>query len=304
MKTNLQSESGQLLIVLILIMTVALAIGLSIIQKSLSDVSTATRTEQSSRAFSAAEAGIEQVLQNPGSTSFNINNANVSVNDVALKPATAVEGKPQDGLEFPPLAKEDVAQVWLADFTSTDNPPPAYYTQTKLDIYWGNSITDKTAILAKPLNYDATNGYQILPLKPFDADGSRAITNGFTAATCAGGVGSFYSVPTNYGPDRKFACYTQITIIPDTTKRPILLRIRLLYNTTSQPVAVRAVGVCPTGASSCVPYSIPMQGRIIDSSATAGDTKRTIRVFKQEKIVPHYFDYAIFSAGEIRKPTT
>ena len=56
------NKKGQILLALILVMTVALAIGLSVIQKSLVDVSTSTKVEQSSMAFSAAEAGIERSL--------------------------------------------------------------------------------------------------------------------------------------------------------------------------------------------------------------------------------------------------
>ena len=46
-----------IILILVLVMTVALAIGISVIQRSLSDISTATKVEQSSRAFSALWQG-------------------------------------------------------------------------------------------------------------------------------------------------------------------------------------------------------------------------------------------------------
>src|SRR3989344_1990712 len=140
-----RAEARQVILILILVMTVGLGIGLSIVQKSLVDVSTASKVEQSSRAFSAAEAGIEKGLR--GDTSkqtFDDNSSRIGeILDVGLIPAAGVAGSRQEAVEYPSLAREDVAQVWLADYTSTINPPPVMYTQSSLDVYWGNSPTDK-----------------------------------------------------------------------------------------------------------------------------------------------------------------
>ena len=75
----------------------------------------------------------------------------------------------------------------------------------------------------------------------------------------------------------------------------MLIRARLLYNTTSQPFAVQAVGTC---GQAC---SIPPQAKIITSTGVTGETQRRVRVFQIQKVVPPYFDYAIFSAGDISK---
>src|SRR3989338_10792119 len=126
------NQKGQVLLLLILVMTVALAIGLSIVQKSLVDISTASKVEQSARAFSAAEAGIEKALNASGGgsctgaacQSFTENKSAIKeIIDTGLLPAVAVSGQLQDTLEYDsPLAKEDVAQVWLAEFSSPINP--------------------------------------------------------------------------------------------------------------------------------------------------------------------------------------
>ena len=62
----MKEQKGQVILILILVMTVGLAIGLSIVQKSLVDISTASKIEQSSRAYSAAEAGVERAFGRPG----------------------------------------------------------------------------------------------------------------------------------------------------------------------------------------------------------------------------------------------
>src|SRR3989344_3793955 len=55
-------KSGQILILVLLIVVVALAVGLSVASRNLTNLKTATQTEQSQRAFTAAEGGVEDVL--------------------------------------------------------------------------------------------------------------------------------------------------------------------------------------------------------------------------------------------------
>src|SRR5204863_1532604 len=97
----MEKMRGQVLLILLLVMTVGLAIGLSIIQRSLSDVSTASKIEQSSRAFSAAEAGIERALKgncSSGSCVTFQNNAQATIQDSGLVPVAASSGKQQVAL--------------------------------------------------------------------------------------------------------------------------------------------------------------------------------------------------------------
>ncbi len=278
----MKKQSGQVLVLLIVITTIALAVGLSIIQKSISDVSTASKVEQSARAFSAAEAGIEKTLQgDSGDVDFlSGNNSSATVSDQGFQPAEAEAGFRQAALEYPPLAKEDVVQIWLADFTSTINPPPEYYEQTSLDVYWGNSTTDKAAIELTLVYYEAT---QYKTKKWYlDNGSSRTDTNGFEPVTCSNN----YSL-TGY------QCHKRLDL--STGSGLMLIRARLLYNSTSQPFAVQAVGTCGRVCS------LPPQARTIYSQGTSGETVRKIKIFREEKVVPFYFDYAIFSTGEITK---
>lgn len=278
-------------------MVVALGIGLSIVQKSLVDISTSGKVEDSSRAFSAAEAGIEKALRETASgrigsvsVDFTENNSRANVMDTGLLPCIPGASCPpgvttQPALEYPPLAKEEVTHVWLADYTSTSNPPPLYYAQPTLDVYWGNSGTDQAA-LELTLVYYAGGIYQSKKWY-FESSASRAATNGFTLGTCSGN-----HTPT--GGANTYQCKTTITgLLSDM----MLLRARLLYNTASQPFAVQstATSVCSSGCY------LPSQARKFESTGFSGQTQRKVEVFQINKVVPPYFDYAIFSAGEIRK---
>lgn len=55
-------KSGQILIIVLLIVVVTLAVGLSVASRNITNLRTSTQTERSQRAFSAAEGGVEDVL--------------------------------------------------------------------------------------------------------------------------------------------------------------------------------------------------------------------------------------------------
>ncbi|TSC87430.1 MAG: Uncharacterized protein G01um10147_607 [Microgenomates group bacterium Gr01-1014_7] len=292
-------QKGQIILILIMVMTVALGIGLSIVQKSLVDISTASKVEQSSRAFSAAEAGVEKALQEntncQNCKDFTDNSSSIKeITGTDLIPPAATAGNRQVALEFPPLAKEDVVQVWLADYTSSSNPPQTYYNQNRLDVYWGaTGIIDpdnKPAIEIKVIYFDGS--YQV---KPFylDSNSSRVASNGFTNAS---GDCTSPTITTTSGSNRQFFCRSSLSGL---TLPLMLIRVRLLYSSISQPLAVQAGVTCPT--EPCAAYSLPAQAKEIISTGVSGETQRKVKVFLLNKVVPPFFDYAIFSAGEINK---
>ncbi len=276
----MNNQKGQVILILILVMTVALAIGLSVIQRSLSDVSTATKLEQSSRAFSAAEAGIEKAIQQ-----------NSSISRITLDNSAIIEGVdkndiPASGqaLEYLPLAKEEMAQVWLAN-TETLN---AVYTLSSFNLYFGTpNTTDKPAIEVTIVSWDGLK--YVYNKRFFDSDSTRVANNGFETATCSHN----HTVRTNDNTtDSRFDCQVSIDGYPYLgSARPILARIRFLYTTTSQPFALGPVS----------PGFLPVQAKIFTATGVSGQTQRKIQVFRVDKVVPPFFDYAIFSAGEINK---
>lgn len=276
------NDKGQVVLTLILVMTVALAIGLSVVQRSLSDISTASKVEQSSRAFSAAEAGIEKkLISGSNDVSFD-NGASASILSGGDRIPVVAGSRQQDPLEYPPLSKEEVAQVWLADYTSTANPPPAAYKRNTLDVYWGSSDTDKAALELTLVYYD---GSQYQSKKYFYDQISR--NNNFTYVSC----GSLPRLPSGV----TYQCKQTITF-PQSTGL-MLLRARLLYNNTSQPIAFQPPSTATCG-SEC---SLPPQAVSVVSQGAAGMTRRTVQLFQEYNTVPFFFDYGLFSAGDINK---
>ncbi len=293
----MNNQKGQLILTLILVMTMALAIGLSIVQKSLVDVSTATKVEQSSRAFSAAEAGIEKALQGDIGITSPIELGNQSKIEQVVKNSIPAQNQ---ALEYPPLGKEDIAHVWLADPDSLKN----YYTQTSLDLYWGTTASSgrEQPALEVSVVYQDALGYkaQKFFIDPVEGVGGRG-DNGFKAPADYGGGCTNYQITTSFSAgtnDRPFKCKITLSSLPNSASglpKLILVRTRFLYNSSAQPLAVSPVGSCNPGCS------LPPQARIFTSTGVSGEVQRKVQIFELKKVVPLYFDYAIFSAGEISK---
>lgn len=286
----MKSQKGQIILILVLVMTVALAIGLSVIQRSLSDVSTSTKVEQSSRAFSAAEAGIEKAIQsgigsNVPSPDLGNNSLikGVGVNNIPI-PGNALEDS---------LYKEEMTQVWLADPTAnlpTCSAPNVCYTQPSFDVYFGKvNTTDKPALEVTVVSWDGAK--YVSTKKFFDSDATRAAANNFTYANCTNDFTIFTNANSN--PDTsRFYCKTSVSGYPYVSPaKAILVRLRLLYSSLRQPVAVAPI----TGSS------LPVQAKIYKSTGISGQTQRIIQVIRYNYVVPEYFDFAIFSSGDINK---
>lgn len=279
-----QNQKGQVVLILVLVMTVALAIGVSVIQRSLSDVSTASKIEQSSRAFSAAEAGIEKAIQSNNEIAQAVTLDNNAVIQSVSKNDAPDPNVPGQALEYPELSKEEVAQVWLVKPEDLSSP----YSGSSLTIYWGNEGVSGAEQPAIEVTLIYKSGSNYLNRKYYlDAQADIRGSGFDKAVTCP----SADVIKTSLSPtvDKKFACKKDISLTG--LSSPIMLRARLLYNNTPQAFAVK-----PSAGA-----SLPVQAKVFVSTGTAGKTQRTVRVFRLDKVAPSFLDYAIFSVGNINK---
>lgn len=279
---------GQAVIILLLIMFVALAIGLAITQRSLNDLSTSTKGEQSTRAFSAAEAGLEKALQSQSSIP-SISLGNQSSATVNVTPTLPLANQ---ALEYPPIGKDTVAQFWLAN---PQNLTEYYPRNTDLNIYFGNANSDLNsadtpALEVNLITLDSSNNYNVTKYF-FDPNSTRRNTNGFRDIPNCSGT---FTINTSNSPDtatldRNFLCRVLIGNVPN--QEPVMIRARILYTNTKQPISTSPLGN----------NSLPPQATIYTSVGSSGQTQQTVQVFQLPFVVPHYFDFAIFSAGDISK---
>lgn len=303
------NEKGQAIIVLILVMLVALTIGLAISQRSLTSIQVSTRTEQTSRAFSAAEAGLELALES-GDSNFTISTPRTLGNDASLQVRSSGDlPGPGQAHENPPFTKAELVQFWLANPST-----PAltgFYAQPSFYIYFGNadpnpqkgeegySVAENPAVEVNAVtrvgsNYSANRSY-------FDSDNAR--DNGFLKETetadldCRIGSTYFY-INTSLSPDsttadRSFLCRALVRI--PAGSEGVLVRVRLLYSNNKQRVAIARN--CTVGGN----CNFPAQSVIYTARGRSGETERQVQATITRKVAPHLLDFVIYSAGDLNK---
>ncbi len=289
----MKEESGQVVIILLLVMVLALAIGLSVIGRSINEISTSTKTEDSTRAFSAAEAGIERLLYSGsgGTNSITFSNQSQTKN---LEYNSDLP-RAQTALEYPPFGKESFAQFWLANPENLS----AAYTQGSFDLYFGDGTADYTskpdnqpAIEVKVIIYSPSGSGYYSKAYFYDSKNDRAGGNSFD--TCKA---KNQTIDTNTSAGRLFYCAVSVppgvgaVYKENANDIPVMVRARMLYSNISHPLALK-----PTGSG-----SLPFQAVIYKSTGVAGDTQRTLSIFQQKLVMPQIFDYALFSAGDLSK---
>jgi len=302
-KNNRLNESGQILIALVLTLLTILTIGLIVIQRSTTDISTSTQNDQSSRAFSAAEAGIEQALQSntaiPLQNSLS-NNASFVVSPSARLPL------PGQAFEYFATTRGEIAQVWLANLA--DPLIPSYYMRDDLFIYFGDPAKTPAVEINLVTRINSTGEY-VSQRWYYDTASSRSNQNGFTQ--CGSDSFSLMNpLPINTSlssdgtvtADRKFKCRVRLKTFaeaptvtpPNPGITPIMIRARVLYN-DKQHFAVAPISNGTPGSD------LPPQATIYTSIGLSGQSRKTIQVMKVDGVVPFFFDYAVFSTSDIIK---
>lgn len=311
-------EKGQVLIILILVTLVALTVGLAITQRSVTDISISTKTEQSSRAFSAAEAGIEKAIeydQNPAillPTDMPLDLGNES--SVLVSPSGGLP-LPTQALEYPKMGKSEFAHFWLANPEGNLlNPSDTYFNRTKLSVYFGNSPSDPSDLPAIEVNvvsliageFRSTRFFYDSNVSRSGRAGSKNNTNGFDnrdsgTVFCDDPLKTdaytSFSRKTDGTKDRHFLCRADVSPVAG---KPVLARVRVLYSTKKQAVALGPpMPECENQTIQAC--NLPPVAALYTSTGTSGQTQRRLKVLRVKNVVPFYFDYAIFSDSPINK---
>src|SRR5688572_23181590 len=117
--TPLEKQRGQVLLIVVLVMIVALTVGLSLISRSITNLRTSTEEAESQKALAAAEAGIERALESGTIETGNFDSGSVQVNySTAVQDVRGSEFLLNGGNDIP---RDDGADVWLATYTDDDS---------------------------------------------------------------------------------------------------------------------------------------------------------------------------------------
>lgn len=288
MKLMNKFETGQIVVVLLLTILVGLSIGLVVTQRTITDVTTSTQTEQSSRAFSAAEAGLERALSGTDNVQFDLteNNSSAKVQVNASLPNLG------QALEYlKPIDKGTTAQFWLAN---PDDLTEVYPPGAALDLYFGNEnepLASDIPAIEVTMIYQNGAGRYVSSKRYFDSDqSSRGSQNGITEGCELSNPPINTTNSATDQPDRKFRCRVVLTT-PASPNKAIMVRARILYSNTPQRIALNPL----------YGNSLPVQASIYYSTGTSGQSQKLITYFKLRKVLPSFLDFAIFSNADITK---
>jgi hypothetical protein len=290
---RIQSQAGQILLIVILATIIVSTVGLSLISRSITSTRISTEEAESQKALSAAEAGIERAIQD---------NVPVAVSDPGLIGPTNIPSyntvvDAVNGANFllnggNLISKDEGSDVWFIDHLDDGSINygitgyPSSTNPTSLKIYWG-SRSDKqcadpdgpAAIEAIVVTRDQTYPNEIKSHRyTYDFCNSDR-KNNFTSPT----AGDF-PIADVTGKVTNFMYSTTpanlVSGIPDV----ILMRVIPLYKNA-------VIGISATPA-------LPRQGYMITSTGTSGQSNRKIRVFKgwPQTYLP-YLSYGLFVAN-------
>ena len=290
-------QSGQVLLITLLIMVVGLTVGLAVIARSVTSVKISTQEEESQRAFYAAEAGLEELLL-PGAS---IPTGPVMVGDASY--TLIVGGGTEPGgqkFTFKNLIEQDETQpVWLVGHDVNGEIlavgvagelTSRYPIGQPIDICWSNPDSGDTPAMEITIIHQRTIGSKEYGVArgAYDPEGSRRYSNKFSNITPA-------PVPNcsdyQYSQRISFATFNLPGYNPgnpsNSTVRVVALRLRPIYNDAK----VAVVGSSP----------LPPQGKEIESLGQAGTAQRKLKVFRAYPSFPSVFDYVLFSGTPLSK---
>lgn len=290
-KINLNYSSGQAVLFVILSMAVVLTVVLSVSSRSVTDVSVTSIDENSSKAFSAAEAGIEKLL---------IGESNLSDfdfgNQAKIESAEAFPlNEGQNDIVFDEGYNEgDVITVWFVSHKDDDptkmtcTGKPCVEGNAKFLLGWqkesGSSIIPAVEMI---LYYDRTgravsdnpdfSGVRVKRFT-FDPDILRRNNNKFGEDGTTTTNGTYYTVS---------------NIRFGVSGRPLFARIRILYGSVSS--LTFSLGEDPTA-------TLPSQGRLLVSKGSAGGATRKIEVRDYYRAPLGIFEAGLVStSGDLSK---
>jgi len=271
---NRRHSSGQALLITLLVLAVALTAGLSLVARTVTDISISEKESASSKAFEAAEAGVEEALRAieadesvpPGSLSFLAPGGEDA--DVSIRVS-----EPTEELASREIYSGEATTFWLNSFLLNGKDFPSYEEEgvTKILSYRSNNI--KVCWSGPANNIEAAIYYY----QGGESKVERRYLPGGSDSDCSDlGLERGVTVPSLPG---------------GASVKNKFINVRF-YGNDDDTVTVAMEGV---GAN------LPRQGNLITSKATVGDVVRKVTVFQGWPVPPLFFDFALFSGGNLTK---
>lgn len=263
------SQQGQTLLIVVLIMVIALTVGLSIATRSIVNLRTSTEEAESQKALAAAEAGIEQALQTSSQASGQFSTG-IGYNAVS----TEISGQEFLLNAGNPVLRNDGVDLWLSTYSS--DPTQLYLNRSSGNVtfYWGENTDEckNAAIEIAVIEAGVPNPIDDSVIKKYAVDpcDTRRNSNKFVVSGVGGSISS-----------KTFQHSYTITVTGG-----IVARVIPLYYDSE-------LGITST-------VNLPSQGFDIESVGQAGETERKVTVFKGYPRLPsEFFPYNLFQPGNL-----
>jgi len=264
--TKKDKQSGQIALIIILVMVVVGTIALSIVARSVTDLSISTQEENKIRAFSKAEAGIEDILTS-------------GIYNLAADSGTRTVGLGEEAITYEynvqeigggenyelenPLGNGEAVQLTLSPGS---NP-------ASLKIYWVNGDNSQEVSGTKAsLEISIFGQGNKITRYAYNAPGG-ASDNGFASASPGETFGG-----------KNYQASQEIFLQSD----DLFVRIKPLYNKTS--LAARAIG-----------GTLPIQGYKLNVTANEGESNAALEIIQTAPSAATVFDYVLWSGSDLAK---
>lgn len=252
-------QSGQVGIIILLVVMVMSTIGISVVSRSSTDVSLSRSGEDANRAFDAAQSGIEQAFSE--ANALDPNNDDEVTGTIASIPGLTVDYSVEKSREL---------NVVVDEGASVSLDVKGVASGATLDISWA---TEDSCVDQTPAS---------LAITVYASPGTSPAYRKIYAGACAQNPSdNFTLAPAGVDP-----YFRHITVIMQAGDE--LVRIRPVYNQTK----LRAVGV---GWS----LPVQQFNIVSTAQSNINKETKALRVDRTLPSAPSIFDYALFAGGSI-----
>lgn len=284
MNVNKKSEKGQVLLITIMLLAVAITLVLTLAFRSKTETKITKLEEDSQKALNAAEAAVEVALKN-NSGSYTFSQLGLSKNELSsdvdfINSSVTVSESPVDEFASPLLQKDEQYTFYLSQYDDSVTPPT--FTNPwngTLQVYAGaDSPTGCGAQRAPAIELSLIYGngapYQL----------KRWVLEPCTTGDSIEGAGVTGMNGTNVNIDgNTFTLVQNFTIDAATYPSPKVIIARALYSQTR-------VGFGHIGGG-----QLPPQGKQADGDATLrSTTTQTVKLFRTNPQIPAGFFETVF----------
>ena len=279
-------QNGQILLIVVLTMIVALTVGLSIAARVVTELKLSKQNEESQRAFQAAESGIQQTIERQSAigtlnSPITLDNSAAFSTTFTTDNGTAIlinNGQEAD--------QASGADVWLSDYSSN----PAFLFQNPMGggnpvtitLYWGtngqnscfSSGGESVAPAIEVVLLRGTVANPTIQKNVYEASGCSRIS-GASTGTTVGGPFTLKGVT--------FRNSASLTFGGSSLSNGLIMKVIPIFNSS-------VIGLQSSG------LTFPAQGSIVTSTGTSGDTVRKVVYFQSYPQLPlEIFPYSLLS---------